>query len=741
MSGPLPEIVLSTNAITQPSKPPKPPKPTPTSILLFAMIDRTTKVKDGVKAITFTTTIDGEKFVVTDRSIARKPDDIVYRRSREVWEMVPRGMADCESHDIQLRGLPKFGYEDDLKHWSYGEPSGWAKMHFVTKENGECFHVTAKRDGNRLLLMMGSKNVHFCFPVPSLRSFFENKAEHLAKAREAYTTMRFTYAHALAKQFADSLHDDVRFDQLEDILCKYTACAEACDMDRAEHLVRYDRPTMRWFALTSGVRDKSFVSVETLDARRMFVDCHLDVPCEVETFTDLDESLITDAKRRWESRENSEGAVVYCVDRAGNTISVFKHKNDEYTIIRAVREKMRANCTRGQVKHRLHNMHITVPDDLRYELLKFHAWVQTKRTCGELTSEDLSDRFLSTLEKFRAEGSPDMIDHMPEDVTLPRLILVGAPCQGSGKTRLSFVLRELLNARRLCQDDLGKGFRAELKKVLKNPDNRNVIIDKYNGEQNRMEAERASGGAHQMVYVALLHPDGRQATLDLCRQRIRERGMCHPCLKSDVSNLDSITSGFYDRWSMPNNSFGTIIRVDPRDSTEDQVRTVFASLELDLPDDDVMKRGIARHEAYEKALAEKQQQKATVYWSIDFDEVTARQIDRILPIGAMEPFDEHHVTLGFVKACDMRALDKIMGPLEGSDQQVRVIGYVMDDKILSAIVDVSVPHMQTGRTHISVAREGKTTKSYSNELIAKVADQVVMLDEPRVFTGKITRHV
>ena len=410
----------------------------------------------------------GGDMTVVDHTIATRPDDAAYRKSREVWEAVPRGKADIVAGGevlLRLRGLPKFGYSEDVHRWCY--PGERRALWFAGKENGECFHARAgARDGRGIFLMMGSKNVHFVAEVASLRDFAERHEQVLAALRErVYTGARFGYAFALAAQFGRALQRyGVDCHAFQELITAHTACAEGCDMARAEHLVRYERPTMRFFALThdSPAEKRSFC-VHPSEAREAFLRCGVEVP-DLERVDAADAEAVAAAERRHELSANSEGAVVYVEADDGRVCAVYKHKNLDYVVRRAAREKIRGRASHAALAKRLNSLHVPVPPDLRRELLDFRAWTEVERATGALRTQELSERYMSVHQRFMDAGAPARaesaarLEEAVKNAPPQRVLVVGAPAQGLGKTRLCFALAGALEAAgvravRVCQDD------------------------------------------------------------------------------------------------------------------------------------------------------------------------------------------------------------------------------------------------------------------------------------------------
>lgn len=90
----------------------------------------------------------------------------------------------------------------------------------------------------------------------------------MEKARQQYIGQRFEYCFALMRQFIDSIHHSNITPGLSDIVLglyspihlerffsvvenNVTACGEACDLERAQRLVYYEQPVIRWFALVA----------------------------------------------------------------------------------------------------------------------------------------------------------------------------------------------------------------------------------------------------------------------------------------------------------------------------------------------------------------------------------------------------------------------------------------------------------------------------------------------------------
>lgn len=749
------------------------------------------------------------KRTVVDYSIARRPDDAAYRKSHEVWATVPRGKADlCEGDQVllRLRGLPKFGYRNDADEWCY--PGEWRRLWFAGKENGECFHVrAAEPEPGAVVLLMGSKNVHFVVCAETLRDFAERHEALLAELRATvYTGARFGYAFALAAQFGRALlQDGVDCDALQRLVATHTACAEGCDLERTEHLVYYGRPTMRFFALTydSPSEERSFC-VHPREAREAFLRCGLEVPT-LESVDAADDEAVGAAERRHEQSANSEGAVVYVEAGDGRICAVYKHKNLEYVVRRATREKIRASASHEALVKRLDKLHVPVSSELRCELLDFRAWVEVERAAGTLRAAELADRYLTVYRRFLEAGAPSRADsaarleEVTENAPPLHVIVVGAPAQGLGKTRLCFTLAGALeafgvSAVRVCQDDekgQRRAFLTKLGAALEDPEVGAVLVDKYNNKSNRkdvVDAVSRVGRRCELTFVGLT-AGSRDEALALGLQRVKRRGRCHPSLHATKPNLAHILGSFYDGWTMAegNEGFNRVLECSATEDTRGQAYKVVEALGIprapaadaepaappppvnadrsvdilsarirkrfeadcmrraqsDLLLSQSMAEGLERHAAYEA------DQDRSLYWSIELhDDASAAVQAACAPHypGTLQPVGRLHVTLGYRQrgheADYVRMQRELYGRrLEGKRATFRLVAVSHDERVAAAevvLVD-PLPHERDKRLHVTLALGGGAAKKDAGAMLA-AADRHTTEVQFGPVRGRVTRH-
>ncbi len=720
---------------------------------------------------------------ITDHVVTTRPDDAAYQKSRKLWLTVPRGCADIVVIDNDtliwkgfLRGLPKFGYKEDLSQYQFDhDEKDVAYQVFVTKENGECLHFSCspKLPQGRIIVF-GSKNVHAAVIMEKDDDFY-TKPEWMEKARQVdYKADRFGFAFALVGQMVAELRSDPQqqgyWTDFLDTIANQTAIAEACNPERMEHLVKYHRPTIRWLGWRPSDGPGFFVQ-DPLFMRKKLMSFGFQVPDEVRKVSVAnDEKSVIDfchAVSYFQNRHNCEGAVVYTVLKDGRTVSMYKEKNFDYIRRRAVREKVKQGASTRALTARIRDLHVPYCPGFLEESLEFNAWVQIRRqTEPDLNVEnhymDLEKQFQNVpleererlLERWNTEG---------DDTKL--IFIVGAPCQGSGKTRLANVLTYILSAsgiptERISQDDCGGNRRNFLQKInhaAKNKNLKALVIDKYNNAENRRDYRQIQS---RQMFVGFHHPEGLDSMIQSCVERIQVRGNGHLSLRpDDKTDLKAILESFAKKWTFPteDEGFHAQISLSVTDTIFEQIRAVLDEaarahlLDSEIKvSDAVILQGLEEHKAYETRCSRQSivkkvgiMERPTLYWKIELEPEPIRQLWtflKMLPEFVLQP--SFHVTLVYFQNKVDKDLDDRWKQQEGKTMEVTASRLVWSDRCAALLVDPALERVD--HPHITVAKlpgvpsvEARTLTSpwYLNTF----PDKIIMLDAPMTLEGTIQR--
>lgn len=262
------------------------------------------------------------------------------------------------------------------------------------------------------------------------------------------------------------------------------------------------------------------------------------------------------AERMFEERENSEGAVVYVLgggEGGRRTLGIYKHKNHQYILLRAVREQMRNRATPAAFRDRMRRLPMAVGEEDLARMQRFYDWA--RETQSERWQQML-DAFLTAYHAFlaaddghsavtgQAEAKADDALGRPHKLLV---ILVGLP--GAGKTTLGRALVESLTASGsraayIDQDQFGPGgckaYTTALRGLMDPSSDVDVVVAgkcHVTRQQRRLTMDAAAGGGalFDAVVVTLL----RGLTAEQHVARIVQRGKQHATLTYDDSDADA----------------------------------------------------------------------------------------------------------------------------------------------------------------------------------------------------------
>ncbi|EKF98026.1 hypothetical protein TCSYLVIO_011086, partial [Trypanosoma cruzi] len=253
-------------------------------------------------------------------------------------------------------------------------------------------------------------------------------------------------------------------------------------------------------------------------------------------------------------RLNCEGAVVYGCNEAGVVVRMWKQRSHAYAMERAAQEAIVTHRLCGvALRSRLAGKLAGLPEvrqrlgDWEAErldyLVRFSAWLhvtgrQTARTdLGGL--QDLRRRWITLQNQFTQCVAADahvrfQVMHY-EPSGDDAVVCVGP--QGCGKSTFSCTLYALLRQARLSpcwinQDEAGgrRQFLDAIRRAQRGG-HTHLTIDKMNLDEAARD-DYADLGLRALT-VVWSHPDGTDALVDICFDRVRRRGSAHRTFKAD----------------------------------------------------------------------------------------------------------------------------------------------------------------------------------------------------------------
>ncbi|PWU84774.1 hypothetical protein C4B63_203g13 [Trypanosoma cruzi] len=254
-------------------------------------------------------------------------------------------------------------------------------------------------------------------------------------------------------------------------------------------------------------------------------------------------------------RLNCEGAVLYGCNEAGVVVRMWKQRSHAYAMERAAQEAIVTHRLCGvALRSRLAGKLAGLPEEVRrclgdWEaerldyLVRFAAWLhltrrQTARTdLGGL--QDLRRRWITLQNQFAQCVAADA--HVRSQVMHyepsgdDAVVCVGP--QGCGKSTFSRTLYALLRQAGLSpcwinQDEAGGGrqFIDAIRRAQRGG-HTHLIMDKMNLDEAARDGYADLG--LRALTVVWSHPDGTDALVDICFDRVRRRGSAHRTFKAD----------------------------------------------------------------------------------------------------------------------------------------------------------------------------------------------------------------
>ena len=322
------------------------------------------KVKGNCNAVPYGILPKGISAEITDVKInCYGIDDKIYESNQVLREKVARGNSfvvffgkDVPNGGCVVRGLKKFSGaywdDDDIQHanhsgWSryfLSDPSTATNVVVMEKVNGEAAHVSVRLLGTTFLIFCGSKNVHLLV----------TRRQHLLKYKE----QRYSYACVIGEAFFDLLEgmSESKRVQLLSFLAHtgFTAIFELLQPNN-QHIVNLSHlpaPILKFITwVPCDVGGKNCICSLPPNIA-IDLASYLCIPTAKYSLIEIAELPRELAAVR--ASKQSEGAVLYFLNRNQEVIGLIKFKSIWYILLRAVREILKFQINQVNKKRAKH---------------------------------------------------------------------------------------------------------------------------------------------------------------------------------------------------------------------------------------------------------------------------------------------------------------------------------------------------------------------------------------------------
>lgn len=722
-----------------------------------------TFVENGLVKCTKTNLLLGQQVIETlEYSLEdRKKEDKTYT-NQALRYTLPRGLCVIKIDDIVIHivtGIVKFGYDGDYEKDS---SSDIVTKQFAEKENGQCCHVSSFMHCSQQYIVFGSKMVHLIARTSHLR---EDIDSYIDKKRY---TVAIKIANLSVEKYSHAIDNVVEFCNVN----KVTLCGEAIFPDD-QHIVDYcGNKSLRFFAITCPIeKDDSLTWCNPIDARHHFQEMGLDVIEKIVSVTSFDwENCAKDFR----NATNSEGAVVYCLDRDGNVIFIYKDKNYFYSFWRAVREQLRNRANLENFLKRLRNPQFENLPDI--ETLIVRA-IQFRAFFFKLSQEDQMrfftkwNDYYTLFDKLSFEDKEDKealvaveqtaYTEFPSD-GLVVTMLIGSP--GSGKSSLAAMLPGThIEQDMFCgNSDPKKEYHRAIERHASDPNCKYLVLAKSNithvMRQEARDILNRTGRPYQIYYVEF---ELKKDVFYL--ERINNRGDAHRTLRPSNKIRGIISRFIKDASANPLSveEESTSLRINPENSMEDNFRQVvgfFTSrglMDIEL-NDEIIESALKNVAAYEES---------NLKFAATIPEKSEKIVAKSKPMFDAIVFQtSEHQTSDIQQLVESTLLDKVLKtelhttitfyqkgkPIRtdlnfGEEVRVNVIGYASDEKATVLLLDkdehVMNLQVQAEYPHITFALANGVLPFYSNELVKRCITEntIHLFDKPITLVGIVTR--
>eukprot|EP00124_Ichthyophonus_hoferi_P005117 Ihof_evm2s671 gene=Ihof_evmTU2s671 len=713
-----------------------------------APVSGTKKSKSIIRQTSTTVThLKGiDKIVLEDCQInAQGADDQMFKKNKGLPQAQPRGLTFIHvKHKLHhvMRGLQKFGDQEDIE--GYNLPNAWEKVThlvFTEKANGENAKVAACRINGRLVWVIASKNVSMAVSDANFKQDLTHRS---------YDESRFHITRKIGMEWYSIIShlDPVKRAALADYLVDnmVTLVGESFFSD-SQHIVDMSClqeqekqglwiQRLQFYVMTDPrPEEEGLTHLTVLKGLELMAEWGLNiVPNVTKVALHSPEQAREEESAR--SRVNSEGAVVYGLDKEGTVVCVYKYKNIQYVYWRAVREQMRNHATLPRLRARLESVYLEHSDLEGFikEATEFYSWCQYEATVSkafpfEKVFAAWYDRF-NIFKTVPAAVRSRAVDWMNGAVR-HNLHIAFMAIPGMGKSTLARALSELLDIPWVNQDELGgaKGYHGAIKKITNDKACRGIICDKSHHDLKvRRSMIDARARLMTMVYIVIKHPDDEgdslTNTLKLSRERIVKREFGHLSLFKG-NKLDPALSQFEHTWRTltpeERKEVTLVVEVNALRTPDQQLEYILTKLKedglltMEIPSAKERELALSKSRLYEENLNKKNKlQATTLLFEVVLDSQSQERLkavikDKLQPVcPTLTPKTEFHMTLLFLSdnpTQAQRSLDtELKGLLEQTCEMVTTkIAY--NDRIAGLVVSgVSPPLPHDTIPHITLAQ-------------------------------------
>lgn len=636
-------------------------------------------------------------------------DTKIYAENYNIWRDIPRGLSKIivssasDQKEWILAGMHKFEYEP----MQLGRLSGDIESEiYMTKENGECCHISGFWFSSIFVWVLGSKNVHIAV----------TNVEDLDA--EFFKEERYSYCLKIARLFFHIISNIADTNQLMKFLNNgHTLCGEACFSD-SQHIVDYHGENkIIFFSATRGTSiEHGLTAISPDEMLGIFHSWGLNTPWYRKVNMG-DEKDRIQLRNDVYNRENSEGSVVYAINSKNQVIFVYKFKNIYYIVERAVREIIRRRGSNRAIDIRFDSLRrdfsIDISPETRLYYKQFNAFLHK---FNETQWSEVFTHWVIHRTKFNSLSNDERenlrIQYEKKSNTQIQLIMVGI--MGSGKSVLGQMMVEMHNGIYINQDELGgkvKIFQNETNKAT-SAKNQLVVLDKC----HHTDAIRENTISHirdisdRLYFIEMMHPDDQEFPIksaEISIERIYRRGLHHSTL-IPTGALPKIISNFVSSW-VPINDRSNVIRLDMTKDPISLVKELSAILELN--------ETISAEKAYEiittREYAKINKKNKVLFWAIDVGQIE-KKIDWLITHPDYTAVNRNHITLAYQTDAEFELIDSMY--TVGQILKIHVNSLAFDEKAVALMVEKDFfGHNEI--PHITLALKDGIKPVYSNTML------------------------
>lgn len=517
--------------------------------------------KSAIQTKIHTYKFDNVEFQLTDYHVGFNLNEDELYEDLDFWLSLTRGRAEIrvgEQLVHTLVGLRKYG--DANENFGYGFNENWDHCFTTVKENGECYHFSAFIYNSELYSVIGSKNVHIIIKM-------QDDIHQQLQAISETQTKRVSFAVDMANFFFSNFSENLE-------LFNFVAQNKLCFVGESinpqnEHIVAYTERNIKFFAITQSTDQQEYLYTRysPSEAFKIFEKFGLPTVDWVKCSTPAELEF---EKNKVQLEENCEGIVIYYCDANGNVTYIHKYKNDQYALLRTVRQLWRSGTSLLNFRKRLDNYHFKIEAKEKAEWIQFYSWLVNTVDKSKRFSYDLYTEWKTLTSAY---------NYNREQIVV---ILVGIP--GSGKTTIGSQLQANLvvngiNAVYTDQDLFhgdNKAYGENLQSLCSNENYKVVIQGRSNINAHQREFARSFVTGQRIIYVVTRVDE---AGVEECISRVKSREF-HQFLKADKA--EAVCKSFLSSFEMIGekelDENSSVIELDLLSSIESKVNTVLGKI-------------------------------------------------------------------------------------------------------------------------------------------------------------------